>query len=1410
MSAGIPLCFLVCTCLFLLGDCSTDQRTCPEGFIFDECWACQEGKYYRVAYPSMCRWCPEGYTRLDGDPKCYICGVGKYSDVRKICQNCVAGKFSNALGLDAEADCRPCAVGKSSIAGAVECVECVPGEDCFRCPAGEMLDSSGTGCEICEPGSYSPRTSNYCHDCPHGKISVVQGAVECDLCPRGNFSSELGSTICFECGTLQYSPDDRGSCVDCPNGTLPNHEGPYCALCPAGTVRTSGQSSCVDCGEGKYSADDRATCEDCGVGKYSNVTGLGSGAECAQCDAGKISIVGQSSCVECGVGKYSADNRVSCEDCGVGKYSNVTGTGSEAECTQCEAGKFSISHGVVACIPCVAGKTSRAAVECIPCAPGTFALSDGGVCAPCAPGTYSINIGAVGCLACADGSTSLPGSSSPRECRCTPPQQTKHIRKFGFMETMEALEGISVGGGVLVPNTSSIMLSFRSSSLRGLVLLDTESQNHTMIFRGGSDDWNNVHGPAILGTIGSGYDVVVFSSNVSLSRMYRIDTHANTFVTTDFTIGSADGKGTNAQFRYPENIVATRDGAMIFIAEPCFIRTMAMASMDVTTLMTRDILCDSDWERLRKQIFQMCISPDDQFIYVASTTMVLKISIHDGDITLLTGKLEVRDDEIQDGPLSTARFKTSFYIESASLSMSLDGLFLYMRIEIDLYGIFRQGVIVIDMEYGMVRTVSAVQLVDFGIRREIKHSLVTHDNMLVVFYKVIDRGFSTVAVVSIQPFQTRSTPLFDAYNCSLCVPGEYVNTSRAAPVEACFDCIAVGTAPCAVCTENPVDLCEGCASGKFSISPQSTACLGCDPGTFSLALASTACLECIAGKFASAGDNATGCVDCVAGTYSATPRASSNDTCVPCEYGKFSGTVGASAESSCGLCPAGSYAGEDTACIPCDAGKYSPENGAFAETTCRNCPDKSGSPPGSTQVGNCTCVVPATAAPSEAIGTTKTIDLLKATLFGGIVSIPGSGSIMMSRLTSPVGLLRFEYETQTSQMIFTAPGTDSFVWGAMSAPTLIHSPSSGYNVIMTSWSSQPPPFGSWTAPTIRRAIIRVNTDTGASVVDLFALGHADGIGSDATLSNPRYPAATGDGRTVFFADATRIRRLNPEDMSITTFAGSGSSVIADGVGTTAGFANILSLCISADEGLMYVAHTGFIRRITIATAHVVSFAGASDATGDVNGFRLDARFGGRLSLSIGHIDFPALYIADRENNVIKQIDIQSGLVTTLAGDGGQGIVDGIGLEARFRNIRDIYIFNNHLIVYQHFSTSGLGGVSHGDMNVRTVNVNDGLVCIVLPGCNAGFTGPDGGPCTACEAGKFKIASGADACSSCGAGWYSSAVGSESDVCQPCPANATSPEGSTIITQCQCDSGFTGVSGTQCLACAAGKFKTAAG
>jgi hypothetical protein len=90
-------------------------------------------------------------------------------------------------------------------------------------------------------------------------------------------------------------------------------------------------------------------------------------------------------------------------------------------------------------------------------------------------------------------------------------------------------------------------------------------------------------------------------------------------------------------------------------------------------------------------------------------------------------------------------------------------------------------------------------------------------------------------------------------------------------------------------------------------------------------------------------------------------------------------------------------------------------------------------------------------------------------------------------------------------------------------------------------------------------------------------------------------------------------------------------------------------------------------------------------------------------------------------------------------------------------------------------------------------------------CNAGYSGPTNGACTACAAGKYKNSHGTSACIDCLANQYSSAEASTA--CTPCAAGTTSL---AAASACYCGAGKTGPTGGPCTPCAAGEYKAASG
>jgi len=107
----------------------------------------------------------------------------------------------------------------------------------------------------------------------------------------------------------------------------------------------------------------------------------------------------------------------------------------------------------------------------------------------------------------------------------------------------------------------------------------------------------------------------------------------------------------------------------------------------------------------------------------------------------------------------------------------------------------------------------------------------------------------------------------------------------------------------------------------------------------------------------------------------------------------------------------------------------------------------------------------------------------------------------------------------------------------------------------------------------------------------------------------------------------------------------------------------------------------------------------------------------------------------------------------------------------------------------------------------------GSKTLSLCNCNPGFTpAPSGIGCNACPPGTYKASDKNTPCIDCAAGKYRvfQAATAESD-CIQCPANTFSLIRSMQLTNCRCNAGYSGTAnGVACVACIAGKYKTATG
>jgi sugar lactone lactonase YvrE len=177
-------------------------------------------------------------------------------------------------------------------------------------------------------------------------------------------------------------------------------------------------------------------------------------------------------------------------------------------------------------------------------------------------------------------------------------------------------------------------------------------------------------------------------------------------------------------------------------------------------------------------------------------------------------------------------------------------------------------------------------------------------------------------------------------------------------------------------------------------------------------------------------------------------------------------------------------------------------------------------------------------------------------------------------------------------------------------------------------------------------------------------GRADGTGGrngTAEFDNPRGIAVDVQG-VVYVADGhNNVRKIDTSGQ-VTTLAGNGRWGWVDGTGGpngTAEFAEIEGIAVD-NQGNVYVAdgYNNRVRKVD-ASGNVTTLAGNGtqgwrDGTGGAQG---TAEFYWPAGLAVdGHGD---VYVADSGNNRIRKID-RSGNVTTFAGNGMEGWIDGTG------------------------------------------------------------------------------------------------------------------------------------------------------
>jgi len=176
-------------------------------------------------------------------------------------------------------------------------------------------------------------------------------------------------------------------------------------------------------------------------------------------------------------------------------------------------------------------------------------------------------------------------------------------------------------------------------------------------------------------------------------------------------------------------------------------------------------------------------------------------------------------------------------------------------------------------------------------------------------------------------------------------------------------------------------------------------------------------------------------------------------------------------------------------------------------------------------------------------------------------------------------------------------------------------------------------------------------------------GWVDGVGGAARFNLP-FALAIDHADNLFVSDHrnNRIRKINPDGL-VSTLAGSGEAGFLDGAAMEAKFDGPTGITVD-QEGNVYVSeyYNNVIRKIGVDG--IVSTIAGDGSRGYSDGDAFSAKFNQPYDVAVDHEG--KVYVADYSNHMIRMVDLSTMKVSTIAGDGVAGFLNGRGNESRFR------------------------------------------------------------------------------------------------------------------------------------------------
>jgi hypothetical protein len=192
------------------------------------------------------------------------------------------------------------------------------------------------------------------------------------------------------------------------------------------------------------------------------------------------------------------------------------------------------------------------------------------------------------------------------------------------------------------------------------------------------------------------------------------------------------------------------------------------------------------------------------------------------------------------------------------------------------------------------------------------------------------------------------------------------------------------------------------------------------------------------------------------------------------------------------------------------------------------------------------------------------------------------------------------------------------------------------------------------------------------------VGNTDATGAAAAFENIAGEVIVGNNLYLTDSGNSSVRQVDLTTFAVTTLSGSptNNSTYTDGAFATATFRFPTGIT-AVGSSTLYVLDNACIRQLDLVGKMVTTVVGSCANPGAVNAAGVQARLGGGGGLVN---DGTYIYLGDSGNNMIRKIALNGFAVTTLAGQRTAGFADLTGTAAKFNQPGPVALLNGKLYV----------------------------------------------------------------------------------------------------------------------------------